>query len=176
MFDKLLLLARGRTMFFGPTRMSISTENSSKTLTSHTDDLDAYLSDELGHPVPRYANPADHALDIFNTDFMGDPSQREAHIDEYARRWSEYTEARGLAVHSEGDKDEHETLADPDRAPLSISLKFSGKESLFRGMVRDLHRTGILMERNAINYSRNLLAYGVRIGMYRECRCTLRVS
>lgn len=30
-----------------------------------------------------------------------------------------------------------------------------------------LSKTMILMERNTINYSRNLLAYGVRLAMYR---------
>lgn len=41
------------------------------------------------------------------------------------------------------------------------------------GVRRALRQTGILMERNMINYSRNLLAYGVRLGMYRECYISL---
>ena len=33
---------------------------------------------------------------------------------------------------------------------------------------RAMHQTWILMERNMINYSRNLLAYGIRLAMYSE--------
>lgn len=38
-----------------------------------------------------------------------------------------------------------------------------GKVSSLRTQV---WRTGLLMERMALNYTRNLLAYGVRVGMY----------
>ena len=37
------------------------------------------------------------------------------------------------------------------------------------GFISGWNQTVILMERNMLNYSRNLLAYGVRLGMYREC-------
>lgn len=135
--------------------------------------MDAYLRDGLGYPVPQHANPADHALEIFNTDFMTDPAHREAHVLDYARRWTEYAAVHGLAMRPEGDKDEHETLADPERTILS----FSRRRGLTAGMVRGVHRTGILMERNVLNYSRNLLAYGVRVGMYRKCSsCAFRVD
>ena len=47
------------------------------------------------------------------------------------------------------------------------SLSSSLHESKY-GLVKGLRQTWILMERNMINYSRNLLAYGVRLAMYRE--------
>ena len=108
-----------------------------------------------------HANPADHALEVFNTDFISDRTQRESHIDELAGRWLSYAHANGLAPL---EKDEHETLADRSGTTQHLTRRRKG----FRAVVtRDAHRTWILMERNVINYSRNLLAYGVRIGMYR---------
>lgn len=42
------------------------------------------------------------------------------------------------------------------------------RKGLWSGLRNGAHKTGILMERNVINYSRNLLAYGVRAAMYGE--------
>lgn len=130
------------------------------------DRLDAYLADGLGHPVPKYANPADHALDVFNTDFLSDSAQRETHVDELAARWREYATANGLARH-ETDKDEHETMAG-SVVRMSTAHLSTQRKGIRAAVTRALYRTGILMERNMINYSRNLLAYGVRLGMYGE--------
>lgn len=144
LFDKLLLLARGKTMFYGP-----------------TDRLDVYLGDGLGCPVPQHANPADVALDVFNTDFLASPAQRETHVDEFATRWAEYASTHGLVR----EKDEHETLGG-DYADDCEPRLVRRRKGLAHGVARNLHRTAILMERNVLNYSRNLLAYGVRIAMY----------
>lgn len=46
MFDKLHILVRGQTVYFGPGAGAID-----------------YFS-ELGHPVPTYSNPADHFMQV----------------------------------------------------------------------------------------------------------------
>ncbi|KAJ3343119.1 hypothetical protein HDU93_009669 [Gonapodya sp. JEL0774] len=50
-FDRLLLLAEGKTVYFGSTSNVFS------------------FCDELGKPVPAHSNPADHLLDLVNPDF-----------------------------------------------------------------------------------------------------------
>lgn len=129
--------------------------------------LDTYLNEGLGHPVPLHANPTDHALEVFNTDFMTDAAQREAYVNEYARRWESYAIENGLGYRS---KTSHSVLNKADRRGLGLRRVRKG---LAAGISRNIYRTGILMERNTINYSRNLLAYGVRIGMYCERHCFL---
>lgn len=54
MFDKLLLLSRGRTVFFGARQ-----------------DAPRYFK-ETGHPIPALYNPADFILHLTNVDFFED--------------------------------------------------------------------------------------------------------
>lgn len=123
--------------------------------------LTKYLTEGLNHAVPIHANPADIALDLINTDFIAEPAER--HIDSLATKWDEYAQ-----IHS----DEHRVSfseKDSDRSSQSMngiqwSRKSQGPTQNALRLVAS--RTWILMERNALNYSRNLLAYGVRLGMY----------
>lgn len=129
-----------------------------------------FLDESLQHPVPLHANPTDHALDLINTDFLPGAESRIAHISDYAERWQTWSAANGLAElfgkreSDEMSRESHGSVGRPRRVP-------SGAWS---GIRNGVHRTGILMERNAINYSRNLLAYGVRAGMYSEFRRSFR--
>lgn len=52
MFDKLLLLSRGRTVFFGPRQAA------------------PRYFEETGHPIPALYNPADFILHLTNVDFF----------------------------------------------------------------------------------------------------------
>jgi hypothetical protein len=54
-FDRLLVLSRGRTAYFGPIATPLSN----------------YFSD-IGHPIPEYANPAEFLLSLVNSDFTDD--------------------------------------------------------------------------------------------------------
>lgn len=121
------------------------------------------MAEGLKHPVPQHANPADHALDLVNTDFMTDSTGRTKYIDGLAKSWASY-----LNVYPDGHailprKKESRALRHPLRSEYGTA-----RERLGTDIRVSLNRTWILMERNALNYSRNLLAYGVRIGMYRE--------
>lgn len=67
---------------------------------------------------------------------------------------------------SENEKDRASvslTRSPPDRFHPQSMGRRQGKVSSLRTQV---WRTGLLMERMALNYTRNLLAYGVRVGMY----------
>lgn len=123
--------------------------------------LTKYLTEGLNHAVPIHANPADIALDLINTDFIAEPAER--HIDSLATKWDEYAQ-----IHS----DEHRVSfseKDSDRSSQSMNgIQWSHKsQDRTQNALRLVaSRTWILMERNTLNYSRNLLAYGVRLGMY----------
>lgn len=113
--------------------------------------IDEYLT-SLGSPTPRHANPADHAIQLVNTDFydstLGGPSPDDR-LDDLASRWQEHTRS----------KEEFAPQMSYDGLALGMRKKPSAMSEGFR-------KTLILSDRNLKNYSRNLLAYGVRLGMY----------
>ena len=63
LFDKVMLLAKGQTVYFGPRDR----------LTEHFE--------SLGFPCPQFANPADYYMDLINTDFV-DENPAEPDNDE----------------------------------------------------------------------------------------------
>ncbi|TCD65880.1 hypothetical protein EIP91_002040 [Steccherinum ochraceum] len=165
LFDKLLLLAQGKTMFFGA-----------------IDQLDVYLDRGLHCPVPRHANPTDHAVELVNTDFVLDAAERSGRVTQFAETWNAYASEHHLHTSDSAnidDSDEKHKLK-KEKARVSVlssvtgGLSFSGGEREGGGMMTamgkrlrmNLSRTAILMQRNMLNYNRNLLAYGVRFGMY----------
>ncbi|KAI0031344.1 P-loop containing nucleoside triphosphate hydrolase protein [Vararia minispora EC-137] len=138
LFDKLLLLAQGRQVYFGPINR-----------------LATYLDVGLSRPVPFHANPSDHALDAVNTDFMPNSAEAEAHVERLATTWKAYAIA-------------HTSIHDVSNAPKNVLVerRTLKRAALVHSLRVLLSRTWYLMVRNWINYSRNLLAYGVRLGMY----------
>ncbi|KAI0048707.1 P-loop containing nucleoside triphosphate hydrolase protein [Auriscalpium vulgare] len=147
LFDKLLLLAQGRAVYFGPT--------------TH---LASYLADGLGHPVPQHANPSDHALDLVNTDFIPDARARTLHVAGLTEKWHSYAAAHPV------EQPAFLPFKMKHRSSAWITAAFRPRRPLWRraadSMRSDSRRTLILIERNMMNYSRNLLAYGIRLGMY----------
>ncbi|EJT48418.1 hypothetical protein A1Q1_02550 [Trichosporon asahii var. asahii CBS 2479] len=121
LFDKMMILAQGRTAFLG-------------TLQQANDRCNA-----IGFPIPEYMNPANHLLDLVGTDFM--------HEDKATAL------ERLLAAHVE------EPLPEPKSFGAPVALRK-------RPWSANINATLILSERTLLNYSRNLLAYGVRFGMY----------
>ncbi|BGP49303.1 hypothetical protein JCM10450v2_005187 [Rhodotorula kratochvilovae] len=164
LFDRLLLLARGRTMYDGPAA-----------------DLDAYLA-AIGAPTPRHVNPVDQVMDLVNTEFLATATTRtsagekslsqhevstaqtaqeyvastaqtaQEHVDGLAASWQAYAARHGLVR-----KPAHTS---PDGALLQHKRHRRG------AALAGVRKTVTLGHRNAVNYSRNLLAYGVRLGMY----------
>ncbi|CAO1637979.1 unnamed protein product [Sympodiomycopsis kandeliae] len=108
----------------------------------------AYL-DSIGHAVPPHVNPADHFIKLASTDFA---SKNEC--ETLIGNWEAMT--RDSVLTGErlmGDQ----TTADRRGAILGIGL---------RSAATTVSQTICLTNRNVLNYSRNLLAYGVRLGMY----------
>lgn len=197
-----------------PSRLSLVATDSGR--------LDGYLASHLAHPVPKHANPTDHALDVVSTDFIHDHKLRENHIEDLAEKWKAYDNIRTGATSWQGSEawnsefyDDHETEANRSgsgseghslrvffgvaektlhlangtkvnskakgrsRAGLPQNLTLpslpgpsgslsSCAASSGNSLKKGLRQTRILMERNMVNYSRNILAYGVRLAMYCE--------
>ncbi|KAG9015259.1 hypothetical protein FRB95_010725 [Tulasnella sp. JGI-2019a] len=147
LFDKLLLLGQGQTMYSGP-----------------CDQLALYLERGLGHPVPQHSNPTDHALELVNTEFILDSDQRGKHIENLSQSWSEYAKAHYDELGLRGvDSDMNAKEGSVHEGIRSFAKQ---RRLVGRSLQTSWHQTVILMERNMINYARNLLAYGIRLGMY----------
>jgi hypothetical protein len=138
LFDNLLILARGKAVYSGPTNQ-----------------LATRLAD-LGFPCRPFENPADHAINLVNDDFEEEPTLVRTRIHAFASK---------VASGDVDAKDETESstseMARPQRNGSPRGLA-AARISIVQII--------ILSERILLNYSRNLLAYGVRIGMYRMSR------
>ncbi|KLT44207.1 P-loop containing nucleoside triphosphate hydrolase protein [Cutaneotrichosporon oleaginosum] len=98
---------------------------------------------DIGYPMPPFQNPADHLLDLVASDFGADKTP----VIEALYTAQMEVEATDRAVQGEDDKPQH---IKTQKKPLT----------------HDIAVVGVLCERTVLNYSRNLLAYGVRMGMY----------
>ncbi|PPR01462.1 hypothetical protein CVT24_001866 [Panaeolus cyanescens] len=156
-FTNVILLAEGRTCYSG-----------------RVDELEIFF-ERWGRPVGRFITPIDHALNFLNTDFAGSDDGS----DQLEKGDDQHSDAARKAV----DEFQDFFLSTEWGAPLpdpSISLMNLGNVGIDAGVDADpMLETGkagllkttfwnsiVLGERSTINYSRNLLAYGVRIGMY----------
>ncbi|GAA5834755.1 hypothetical protein JCM3766R1_003228 [Sporobolomyces carnicolor] len=139
LFDNLLVLAGGFTMFNGP-----------------VSELDSYLA-SIGSPTPKFVNPADHVIQLVNTEFMKPGSEHRSaleHLAHYSELWSAHASEK-----PRDDAGGHLDLAN------SAHL-YGRRRGAAARVASNLRKLIVLMHRNLINYSRNLLAYGIRLAMY----------
>lgn len=115
-----------------------------------TEGIAPYLGG-IGHPVPAHVSPADHIIKLASTDF--DESSK-SDCDDLIQHW----EARAKEVVPHGNAEK--MLTSCTSRPTGTVHRWS------RSAVTTFHQTVCLTRRNFLNYSRNLLAYGVRLGMY----------
>lgn len=137
-FTSLLLLSRGMVCYFGKVQA-----------------LGPFLTEIGAEPLP-FSPPTDTALQLLNTDFGGNDAHPQAGGDT-VRQFKEYYETwkqRDPNVGQRWDMDATEDLAQAlqwDRV--------TGIEGVW-------FHTIILSQRMTLNYSRNVLAYGIRGTMY----------
>lgn len=130
--------------------------------------------DKLGHSCPPHTNPADHVIGVINTDFSsasGSPSgsagdeetgqPSHAPLEALSAAWRNYTKSQ---TPERANWDSDSISPKPEISPNSMATKPAHGHA--DGLRRDFSRTLLLMQRMGVNYRRNLLAYGVRIGMY----------
>ena len=78
LFDRVLLLSKGKTCFFGATA-----------------DIDAYFNN-IDRPIPIHTNPAEFLLDLVNTDFGRNHQHANQQLAEIHEAWNSSTERAAL--------------------------------------------------------------------------------
>ncbi|CAB5150118.1 P-loop containing nucleoside triphosphate hydrolase protein [Rhizophagus irregularis] len=136
LFDKLLLLGHGKTLYFG-----------------ERDNALTYF-EKLGFPCPPYNNPADHYLRLVNSDFMNDITEAEQRITSFSISFSKRN-IRGV------NKEIDDLIAKSGGHGEVILIKT--RKEYARSL---LAQTLILMKRSFKNATRNILMYWIRIAMY----------
>lgn len=153
MCDKVLLLANGRTVYFGP-----------------TNDVVPYFA-ALGYPCPEYTNVADYVLSLINSDFETHAdvdglcrafkeSRRDAVVAEVAALDAAEAGYTGPARLETGDAPEG--AADSSTTTLTKFDPRPGKEYASSFWTQFV----VLASRNWLNNLRNPGVFWVRIVMY----------
>ncbi|OKL62717.1 hypothetical protein UA08_01367 [Talaromyces atroroseus] len=151
LFDKLLLLSKGRTCYFG-----------------RTADLGNYFS-SIGYPFPINNNPAEYLLDLVSTDFAHDEEaifhggneQRKSFVtaterlEHIQKCWKMSSQAQ--SIHSDTTESVKETRT---LEKNSSSANVSTTRPTWYQIVFSL------LHRSLIKSNRDVVAYGIRIAMY----------
>jgi len=133
--------------------------------------LPPYLATVANSPVPEHGNPAEHALELLNDDFKGSESksddnllEKHAAVDRMITTWSTYAQnnPKGADM-APRRREELETFSRMGVWEGGGTARLSTSQGWF---VRPAHQTLVLCHRTLLLYSRNLLAWGVRLGMY----------
>ncbi|KAF9000113.1 P-loop containing nucleoside triphosphate hydrolase protein [Cyathus striatus] len=139
-FTNVMFLSEGKTCFSG-----------------RVDELERFF-ERWGKPVPRFSTPAEHAMNFLNNDFTTSGSGGDI-VHEFRDFY--ISTMGGASVHSS------EATYPPEKGlsetAIDLDVETEGKAGLLGTL---FWNTITLSERNAMNYMRNLLAYGVRAGMY----------
>ncbi|KAK9385170.1 P-loop containing nucleoside triphosphate hydrolase protein [Lipomyces mesembrius] len=159
LFDSVLLMSQGKQVYFGPVNQ-----------------VTGYFAKQ-GLIIPSNYNPAEFLLEITNTDFIT-TQERSSHlhlakefigdgdqIDQLCRAWNVSEEAILLeAVLCKTASEEH----------LDRNLRYDmSRLGGFSGITITFRNTMILIQRAIIKGYRDILAYGVRVIMYRKwSRCS----
>ncbi|KIJ49523.1 hypothetical protein M422DRAFT_27888 [Sphaerobolus stellatus SS14] len=110
----------------------------------------AMFFERWGRPVGRFSNPSDHAMNFLNTDFNDETGESKNSSNEMREFY--------LA---------HFAEALPPPFPIGIvPVDFQTEKDKAWLVTSLIRKTLVLSERSTKNYIRNLLAYGVRAGMY----------
>ncbi|KAG5638547.1 hypothetical protein H0H81_012048 [Sphagnurus paluster] len=116
------------------------------------DDLAGYF-ERWGKPVGRFQAPAEHAMNFLNNDFSSNGSDKASSVHDLREYYLSTVNCQ-----------EPSTDLEKFKGPSNEDTDEFGKAN--SSMQKIFWNTLVLSERSSKNYSRNLLAYGVRGGMY----------
>ncbi|KAJ3060586.1 hypothetical protein HDU98_003473, partial [Podochytrium sp. JEL0797] len=134
LFDKVLFLARGNTVFFGEIGGS---------------ELEYFES--IGLEIPTYSSISDTVLDYTNFDFLADEKVAEANVNELILKWTQSGHSKHLAQKADSSQD---TLA--VETQLGTIVGGGDYTHPFGKQV------GILLRRNLSNLAKNFLSFWIR--------------
>ncbi|KAJ8082345.1 hypothetical protein PM082_008200 [Marasmius tenuissimus] len=143
-FTNLLMLSRGQVCYSGP-----------------VDSLESFF-ESWGKPVNKFSTPTEHAMNFLNEDFSASNENAGASTSTATEFRQQY-----ISTLSPDDPNFAPTNPYPEKIAMSSGIGNGGRDLGKAGVVGTLvWNTLVLSERSALNYARNLLAYGVRVGMY----------
>jgi ABC-type multidrug transport system ATPase subunit len=137
LFDKLLLLSLGSTIYNGP-----------------VSDVTRFFAAQ-GCEIPTYTNPAEHVLELVNTDFATDQAAAESKLRGLQEGWEGSTESRSL-------NEEIESVKSGTTSPRAKLVEDHERLSAAQKFLVPF----TLVHRNFIKSYRDVIAYGIRIAMY----------
>lgn len=146
LFDKILLLARGKTIYFGS-----------------REDAPNYFA-HIGHPVPNYANPADFYMGLLNTDFGAENSESEKlsstlkRVKQLAQAFSDSQEMKQIVGQIQ------QSVQEASRSNARTGLGDVAYRATFARSF--IAQTQILVSRGMLNAKRNVLVFWIRVAMY----------
>ncbi|KAK0650652.1 ABC transporter G family member 22 [Lasiodiplodia hormozganensis] len=135
LFDKLLLLSQGKTIYNGPI-----------TTMSH------YFA-ALGYPIPMYTNPAEFIIDLVNTDFARDRGKADQQLRDLQGKWSGSDQAKEIKVDVENE------VNDATRSGDESSSEQTGTANPLRIPLTLTHRSLIKSYRDVIAYGIRIAMY-----------------
>ncbi|KAL0572864.1 hypothetical protein V5O48_009094 [Marasmius crinis-equi] len=143
-FTNLLMLSRGQVCYSGG-----------------VDGLESFF-EKWGKPVNKFSTPTEHAMNFLNEDFSYDTSHAGSGTSTTAAEFRR----RYLSTLTPDDPKFRPPYS--GRTTMSSGLEGENGRNVGKaGVIGTLFwNTLVLSERSALNYARNLLAYGVRAGMY----------
>jgi energy-coupling factor transporter ATP-binding protein EcfA2/ABC-type multidrug transport system permease subunit len=136
LFDKLLLLSRGRTVYNGP-----------------ISEVKDYFGN-MGYEMPKYMNPAEFVIDLVNIDFASNRAQASRQLEGLQDAWSNSPIALALS-----SQIAHE-ISDKGSPSKSTDLTYE------QGSANPFLIPLTLIHRSFIKSYRDVVAYGIRIAMY----------
>ncbi|KAJ3239562.1 hypothetical protein HDU78_002790 [Chytriomyces hyalinus] len=137
LFDKVLFLARGKTIYFGA-----------------CGGVEADYFESIGFPVPKHVNVPDAVLDTINVDFIGDEDIADSRIKQFVESWR--ISDKQSAVISESAQIKSVSVNSAD-VPIVGSADYT--HGFFK-------QVAILSRRNFSNALKNILLFWVRLAMY----------
>lgn len=135
LFDKLMLLSRGKIVYNG-------------TVTA----INNYFA-QLGYEMPLYTNPAEHVIQLVNTDFSHDHSKSSDRLAHLHTAWAKSSTAAAIAARI------HETSTTSSALPTRTTHSSQDTATPFLVPLTLIHRS-------FIKSYRDIVAYGIRIAMY----------
>jgi ABC-type multidrug transport system ATPase subunit len=132
LFDKLLLLSRGRTVYFGA-----------------VSEVPRYFG-SLGHQIPVYTNPAEYIIDLVNTDFARDQVTAEHVLEMMHKTWAASPSARVVV----------QEIAHENSQPTELRIQEDGQTANQLTLPLTLiHRSFLKSYRDVIAYGIRIAMY-----------------
>lgn len=135
LFDKLILLSRGKTCYFGP-----------------VENIKDYFN-KTGHPIPAFTNPAEFLLDLVSADFASDKETAQEHLKRIQSAWTSSEEA--AAMESEIGR----LVKSAEKGEQHLSTEGLSRPALPLVILSLLHRSFIKSYRDVVAYGIRILMY-----------------